>query len=184
MARKEFMMRPFLSIVLIFTFVPLVWADDDALVSTPTHSPIQTHWTTLGGMQYLQNDKVLSGPELDKAINSLGDQQASALLSKSESDETIGFFGLGGSLVLSVGSLFFPNTHIYVVGLDISTPYMPIAVPGAVMGIIGGLLELEASTAKYTSVQRYNHVTKQPDSVTWNLSPQKNGLVLDLSYGL
>jgi hypothetical protein len=178
------MVRSILVIVLIFTFVSLVWAEDDTPVPTPTHSPITTHWTTLGGMQYLQNDKVLSGPELKNVINSIDDQQASALLNKSESDETLGFFGLGGSVVLSVGSLFFPNTHIYIIGLDISTPYMPIAVPGAIIGIVGGLLELEASTAKYTSVQRYNHVTKQSDSVTWNLSPQKNGLVLDLSYGL
>jgi hypothetical protein len=84
--------------------------------------------------------------------------------------------------LLSVLSLFFPNTHIHVVGLDISTPYMPIAVPGVVLGIGGGLLELEANTAKYAAVQRYNQLTKQPDSVTWNLSPQKNGLALDVGY--
>ncbi len=175
-------MRHFLSMVLIFVLAPIVWADEGTPVPTPTHPPITTHWTTLGGMQYLQNNKALSGPELKDLINSIGDQQATALLNKSESDETLGFFGLGGSVILSVGSLFFPNTHIYIFGLDISTPYMPIAVPGAVLGVAGGLLELEANTAKYASVQRYNHVTKQSDSITWNLTPQKDGLGLSLGY--
>ncbi len=178
------MIRFFLAVFLISSLVPVAWAEDASPDSTPTYSPIQTHWTTLGGMQYLQNDKVLSGPQLKNAIDSISDPQASSLLSKSESDETLGFFGLGGSVALSVLSLFFPNTHIYVVGLDISTPYLPIAIPGAVLGVAGGLLELEAGTAKYTAVQRYNRVTKQSPSVTWNLSPQNNGLVLDLRYGL
>jgi hypothetical protein len=176
------MIRFFLVMILIFSFVPLVQAEDDSPDSTPASSPITTHWTTLGGMQYLQNDKVLTGPELKNVIDSLDDQQAKSLLSKSESDETLGFVGLGGSLVLSVGSLFFPNTHIYVVGLDISTPYMPIAVPGAIIGIVGGLLELESSTAKYAAIQRYNRVTKHSDSITWNLSSQNDGLVLEAGY--
>ncbi len=169
------MNKLFLTVFLIFPFVSFGWADDSTPVPAPTHPPITTHWTTLGGMQYLQNDKVLSGPELKNVINSIDDPQASALLNKSESDETLGFFGLGGSVILSVGSLFFPNTHIYIFGLDISTPYMPIAVPGAALGIVGGLLELEAGTAKYAAVQRYNRFTKQSDSITWNLTPQKTG---------
>jgi hypothetical protein len=176
------MVRFFLALFLIFPFSSSIWAEDNSRVTVPTDAPIQTHWTTLGGMQYWQKDKLLSGPELKDVINSLHDDQASDLLLKSESDETIGFWGLGGSAFLSVLSLFFPNTHIHVVGLDISTPYMPIAVPGVVLGIGGGLLELEANTAKYAAVQRYNQLTKQPDSVTWNLLPQKNGLALDVGY--
>ena len=176
------MIKFFLIIILIFLFSELCWADEGAPVPTPTHLPITTHWTTLGGMQYLQNDKELSGPELKALINSIDDQQATALLNKSESDETLGFFGLGGSVILSVGSLFFPNTHIYIFGLDISTPYLPIAVPGAALGVAGGLLELEANTSKYTAVQRYNRVTKQSDSITWYLTPQKDGLALNLGY--
>ena len=176
------MIRHFLKVLLIFPFVTLVWADEDTPVPTPTHPPITTHWTTLGGMQYLKNDKTLSGPELKALIKSIDDQQATALLNTSESDETLGFFGLGGSVILSVGSLFFPNTHVHIFGLDISTPYMPIAVPGAVLGVAGGLLELEANTAKYTAVQRYNRVTKHSNSITWNLTPQKDGVTLNLGY--
>jgi hypothetical protein len=165
-----------------FLFVSTIWAEDKSQDSTIVYTPIQTHWTALGGMQYLQNNKVLSGPELKMVISSLNDSQASTLLNQSESDETLGFFGLGGSVALSVTSLFFPDTIIHVAGLNISTPYMPLAVPGAVLGIVGGLLELDSITEKYASVQRYNHVTNQCDSVTWNLSPQEDGLALRLSY--
>jgi hypothetical protein len=175
-------MKFLFAVSLIFSFAPLVLAQEASPDTTPTGAPIQTHWTTLGGMQYLQNDKLLSGPELKGLIDSLDDPQASALLNKAESDETLGFIGLGGSIVLSAASLFFTDTQIHVIGLDISTPYLPVAVPGAVLGIVGGLLVLESNTAKYTAVQRYNRLTKQPDSVTWNLSPQKNGLVLGLKY--
>jgi len=174
------MIRFFIAMISVFLFASLVWAQEDS--ATPTPSPIRTHWTTLAGMQYVQDDKVLNGPELKAVIASIGDAQANALLSKSESDETFGFIGLGGSVGLSLLSLLFPNTHIYVVGLDISTPYMPIAVPGAIIGIVGGLLELESSTAKYAAIQRYNHVTHQSDSITWNLSPRNDGLVLEAGY--
>jgi len=176
------MIRFFLVLFLIYYFNSPVQAEDFHLKSTAAFVPIRTHWTTLGGMQYFQNDKALSGLELKSTIDSINDPQASGLLRKSESDETIGFWGLGGSVVLSVLSLFFQNTHIHLGGLDISTPYMPIAIPGAALGVAGGLLELEANTAKYTAVQRYNQVTKQPDSVTWNLSPQKDGLAFGLGY--
>jgi hypothetical protein len=171
--------RFLLSLIFIISFASSLRAQDSA---EATPSPLTTHWTTLDGMQYLQNDKVLNGAELKTVIESLNDPQASALLSKSESDETVGFIGLGGSLIFSVGSLFFPNTHIYVVGLDISTPYLPIAIPGAVLGVAGGLLVLESGTSKYAAVQRYNHVTHQSDSITWNLSPRNDGLVLEAGY--
>lgn len=174
------MIRFFIAMISVFLFVSSVWAQEDS--ATPIPSPIKTHWTTLGGMEYLQNDKVLNGTELKSVIASLNDPQASALLSKSESDETFGFIGLGGSFSLSLLSLLFPNTHIYVVGLDISTPYLPIAIPGALLGVAGGLLVLESSTAKYAAIQRYNHVTHQSDSITWNLSPRNDGLVLEADY--
>jgi len=176
------MIRFFLVLFLISCFASSAWSDDNRVKKSPASAPIRTHWTTLGGMQYFQEDKALSGLELKSTIDSINDPQASGLLRKSESDETLGFWGLGGSVVLSVLSLFFPNTHIHLGRLDISTPYMPIAVPGAALGVAGELLELEANTAKYTAVQRYNQVTKQPDSVTWNLSPQKDGLNLDVGY--
>jgi hypothetical protein len=174
------MIRFFIPIISVFLFASSVWAQADS--STPTPSPIRTHWTTLDGMQYLQNDKVLNGPELNAVIESLKDPQATALLNKSESDETLGFIGLGGSVGLSLLSLCFQNTHIYVVGLDISTPYLPVAIPGAVLGVVGGLFIFEAGTAKYAAIQRYNQVTHQSDSITWNLSPRNDGLVLEAGY--
>jgi hypothetical protein len=176
------MIRFLMVMISVFLFTVSAMAQDDSLDSTPATSPITTHWTTLGGMQYLQNDKVLNGSELKTVIESLNDPQANSFLSKSESDETVGFIGLGGSVGLSLLSLLFPNTHIYVIGLDISTPYLPIAAPGAVLGLAGGLLVLESSTAKYAAVQRYDRVTKQSDSITWNLSPRNDGLVLEAGY--
>ncbi|HET9870211.1 MAG TPA: hypothetical protein VFR02_06940 [bacterium] len=166
------MRRFFFPFLFFFAWAPLAGAQVD-----PT-DPIQTHWTTLGGMEYLRDGRSLDGAELEKIIDSAGDRQASALLQRSGSDETLGFFGLGGSVALSVLSLFFPNSHIHVVGLDISTPYLPLAVPGAVLGVAGGLLELEANTAKYAAVQRYTRLMRRPDPLTWGFSPDGQGLTL------
>jgi hypothetical protein len=174
------MTRFFLAWFLIFTFQSLARAKSVSSDPVPAVAPIQTHWTTWGGMQYFQNDQLLSGPELKNLIASLKDQEATNLLLKSESDETIGYVGLGSSIFLSILVIFLPNNHIHVVGLDISTPYLPVAIPGTLMGIAGGLLETEAGTAKYAAIQRYNRLTKQPVSVTWNLYPRKNGMGLNL----
>jgi hypothetical protein len=150
---------------------------------TPDAAALQTHWTTLGGMQYLLEGKALSGPELDRTLHTLEDQRVDALLAKSESDETLGFIGLGGSLALSALSLFFPNTHIHVIGLDISAPFLPVAVPGAALGLAGGLLEMEAGTAKYAAVQRYNRLVRPSGPLSWNLSPRNDGWVLQAVCG-
>ena len=175
---KKVFMRP-LCLVLLLAFFPvrLVLAKEKAAPAPATLPSIQTHWATLGGMQYLREGKALSGPELDRTLHALDDRQVDALLGKSESDETLGLVGLGGSVALSVLSLFFPNNHIHVIGLDISTPYLPLAVPGAVLGIGGGLLEMEAGTAKYAAVQRYNRMTR-PGPVAFRICPGDRGLGL------
>jgi hypothetical protein len=69
-----------------------------------------------------------------------------------------------------------------VLGLDISMPFLPLALPGTFLGVLGGLHQMEAGTAKYASVQRYNRLAGKSDSLAWNLAPQKDGLGLGLTY--
>jgi hypothetical protein len=166
--------------MILLTTLPLVARAEGGTSSS--RALIQTHWTTLGGMRYLKDEKQLSGRELKSLIESLEDPEASALLKKSETSETLGFVELGGSVVLSVASVFFPNDHLHVLGLDISMPFLPLALPGTFLGVLGGLHQMEAGTAKYASVQRYNRLAGKSDSLAWNLAPQKDGLGLGLTY--
>ena len=161
---------------------PLFARAGESPEKTPGPPPIGTHWTTLSGMQYLRDDQVLSGPELETAVDSLKDPESSALLRKSEEDETWGFIEIGASVGLSIAVLFVPNTQIYAAGLKISTPYLPLAVPGTVLGIVGALLEDEAGTAKYAAVQRYNRLTQNPPPVTWNFSYEQKAPGIDVRY--
>jgi len=169
----------FLILLMVLLLPVMADARED---SASNRDLIQTHWTTLGGMRYLRDEKELSGWELKGLIESLEDPEASALLKKSEASETMGFIELGGSIILSTAAVFFPNDHLHVVGLDISLPFLPLALPGTFLGVLGGLHEMEAGTAKYASVQRYNRLTQKSGSLTWNLSPQKEGLGLGLTY--
>jgi hypothetical protein len=176
------MTRFFIALFLIFAFDSSVLAKNMQPDSTPPFVPIQTHWTLWDGMQYLRGDQVLSKPELNSLIRSLKDQQATELLAQGESDSTLGGIGVGTSIAASILILFLPGTHFQLLGLNVATPYLPVAAPGTVLGIVGGILEVQGNTEKYAAVQRYNRLTKQDESVTWNLSPQKNGLSLDLGY--
>jgi len=178
------MIRFFILMLVMTAGASSVFAEEASpdAIATPTPHPIHTHWTTLGGMQYLQKDKVLTEPELRLDMESLNDKEAVALLNKSESDETLGFISLGASAGFSLLSLVLPDSHIYAVGLDIATPYLPVAIPGAVLGVVGGFFIFEAGTSKYAAVQRYDRLTHQADSITWNLSPQKDGLMLQAGY--
>jgi hypothetical protein len=176
------MTRFFLMLILIFYFNPPAWAKGDHPDAAPPFSPIQTHWTLFDGMQYLRDDRVLSEPELNSVIRSLKDQQATELLVKGESDGTWGGFLVGGSIVASILILFLPGSHFQLLGLNVAAPYLPVAAPGTVFGIVGGFLESQANTEKYAAVQRYNRLTKQDEALTWNFSPQKNGVGLNMGY--
>jgi hypothetical protein len=131
-------------------------------------------------MEFIQDGKKLSGTELEAIIAAQGDPQAENLLRKSELDETLGLLEMGSSFVLGTATLLCPNDHIHVVGINISTPFLPLAVPGMILGFAGGLHLLESSTSKYAAVQRYNRQVS-PGSVSWNFLPEKNGLGLQIS---
>ncbi len=176
------MTRFLLVLFLVFTFNSPVLAKNAQPDNTPPFAPIQSHWTLWDGMQYLRNDHVLSEPELNSLIRSLKDQQATELLVSGESDGTLGGIGVGASIVASILILFLPGTHFQLLGLNVATPYLPVAAPGTVLGIVGGVLEAQANTEKYAAVQRYNRLTKQDQSLTWNFSPQKNGIGLNMGY--
>jgi hypothetical protein len=176
------MIRFFLGLIFIFSFNSSVWAKGAHPDAAPPFSPIQTHWTLWDGMQYLRDDQVLSEPELNNLIRSLKDQQATELLVKGESDGTWGALAVGGSIVASILILFLPSSHFQLLGLNVATPYLPVAAPGTVFGIVGGILEAESNTEKYAAVQRYNRLTKQDEALTWNFSPQKNGVGLNMGY--
>ena len=174
------MTRFFFALFLFFYFDSSVWAKGVHLDAAPPFSPIQTHWTIWNGMEYLRDDKALSDPELNSLIRSLKDEQATELLAKGESDGTWGGFLVGGSIVASILILFLPGSHFQLLGLNVAAPYLPVAAPGTVFGIVGGFLESEANTEKYAAVQRYNRLTKQDEALTWNFSPQQNGVGLSM----
>ena len=176
------MVRFCLALFLIFCLHSSVLAKDVQPDNAPSFSPIQPHWTLWDGMQYLREDQVLSEPELNSLIRSLKDQKATELLVQGESDATLGGIGVGASLLASILILFLPGTHFQLLGLNVATTYLPVAAPGTVFGIVGGILEAQANTEKYAAVQRYNRLTKQDQSLTWNFSPQKNGIGLNMGY--
>jgi hypothetical protein len=135
-------------------------------------------------MQYLQNGKTLTGAELKNLIDSSGDPQICALLSRSESNETWGYVGVGTSVAMSISCLFIPDSVIQVGGLKVSLPYLPVQIPALLLGVASSFLENSAGADKYTAVQRYNRAVKDPGPVTWDLSPRPRGLMVNLNYAL
>ena len=163
---------------------PPVWAQGAPFGTSPLPAAIETHWDSLWGMQYLQNGRNLTGLELKNLIDSSGDPQTSALLRQSETNETLGDIGLGGSIALSAACLFLPGTIIHVGGWKISLPCLPAEIPALVLGAASTFLGNAAGADKYTSVQRYNRAVKDSGPVTWDISPRQKGLMLDLNYAL
>lgn len=174
------MTRLFLALFLIFCFHSSIWAKGIRPDAAPPFSPIQSRWTLWNGMQYSRDDQLLSDPELNGVIRSLKDEQATELMVKAETDGTWGGLLVGSSFVASILILFLPGSHVQLLGLNIAAPYLPVAAPGTVFGIVGGFLESQANTEKYAAVQRYNRLTKQDEALTWNFSPQQNGVGLSM----
>jgi hypothetical protein len=180
--------RLFLFFIITFLWmgrwIPPVWAQEAPSGTTPLPATIETHWDSIWGMQYRQNGRTLTGLELKNLIDSSGDPRTITLLRKSETNETWGDIGLGGSIALSAACLFLPGTILHVGGWKISLPCLPAEIPALVLGVASTFLGNAAGADKYGAVQRYNRAVKDPGPVTWDISPRQKGLMLDLNYAL
>jgi hypothetical protein len=172
----------FLAVFLgVFPLAP-VGAQEASAGSSDAPATIETHWDSLWGMKYLQNQTELSESELKGLLDSTGDPQISALLAESESDKTLGLIGLGASAVGSAVCLVIPGTVIHVGSLKISAPYLPLQIPALALGVLAGFLENAGGAARYSAVQRYNRETMKPGPLTWNLDPAVKGLSLNYAF--
>jgi hypothetical protein len=154
------------------------------VVSKQAPATIETRWDSLWGMKYFQSGSQLSGQQLDSLLLSADDPQISALLEQSKLDETLGTLGFGTSVAASLICLALPSTIIPLGNLKISLPYLPLQIPALAIGVAAGFFTNAAGAAKFTAVQRYNGQAIKPGSLTWNLTPESNGLVLVLNYSL
>ncbi len=135
-------------------------------------------------MKYYQSGSELSEPRLKSLLQSSDDPQISALVGQSESDETLGTLGLCTSVTASLVCLVLPTTNLSLGTLKISLPYLPLQLPALAMGVVAAFFKNAGGAAQFSAVQRFNDKTLQPNPVTWNLTPESNGLVLDLNYAL
>jgi hypothetical protein len=161
-----------------------LWAQDLSAGISLVESPIEPHWDSLAGMQYLQNGRLLSGGQLKILVDSFGDPQAQMLLAQSESNETFGYLTLGGSLSGSLVCLFLPDTILHIGNLKISLPYLPVQLPALALGVFSAFLQNAAGSEKYGAVQRYNRKVQAPGAFSWDLSGDKNGPRLNFHYAL
>lgn len=161
--------------------VPVV-AQDVSAAAMP--AAIETRWDSLWGMKYFQNDIELSGPQLKSLLQSADDPSINALLGQSESDEILGTLGLCTSVTASLVCLVLPTTNISLGTLKISLPCLPLQIPALAMGVVAAFFKNAAGAAQFSAVQRYNDKAVKPDPITWNFTPESNGLVLNLNYAL
>jgi hypothetical protein len=154
------------------------------VVSTQAPVTIETRWDSLWGMKYYQNDSELSELQLKSLLQSSNDSQIKDLLEESDSDETLGTLGLCTSVTASLVCLVLPTTNLSLGTLKISLPYLPLQLPALAMGVVAAFFKNAGGAAQFAAVQRYNNKAVKPAPLTWNLTPESNGLILDLKYAL
>jgi hypothetical protein len=164
----------------VFLFSP-VWAQETSASAPAT---IETRWDSIWGMKYFQNDIELSNPQLKNLLQSADDPQIKTLLDQSESDSTLGTVGLGTSVAASLVCLLLPATNISLGTLKITVPYLPVQIPALAIGVVAAFFKNAAGAAQFAAVQRYNDKTLKPDPLTWNITPESKGLILNLNYAL
>ena len=143
----------------------------------PMHKPIVAKWTTVQGMRYYHDGFLLDegkGPTLDSVIYSMNDAQASALLHKSENDESLGLFSYVGGGALFIGGLLSTNYNEQTRQWNVSTGSVVVMGLGTVVEFVGRLLISESITSKFAAVQRYNQVVRgedDPSVENWKAVP-------------
>lgn len=144
--------------------------------------PIVAKWTTLQGMRYYHEGFELDGkmgPTLGSVIYSLNDPQATALLRKSENDESVGLFGSIGGSGLFLTGLFTSNYNQQTNQINISPASAILMSVGLVTEFIGDLVLIESRTSKFAAVERYNQVVRGEDDPS--VENWKSGQPADLS---
>ena len=124
---------------------------------TPNRSPIDIHYTTLGGLQYSIREVPLSRDvDLEGLIQPLGDYETMRLLKRAEASDSLGrVLGGAGFLGLATGVV-----GILTTSRSGQTPFWITAIGSGLLYNIGGLFRQEAQTAKFNSVQRYNRFAR------------------------
>jgi hypothetical protein len=135
-------------------------------------------------MKYLQNGEELKEPQLKPLLKSKGDPAIDILIDRSEDEANIAGISLWSSIIVSIGCLALPSTHIHLGSLDIAAPYLPVQIPALAMGVVAAFFTNAAGAAKFEAVQRYNEKKKRPEPVTWELSPESDHMDFDLKYRL
>ena len=145
---------------------------------------IEIRWDSLWGMKYYQSGSELSEPQLKSLLQSTNDPKISALMGESDSDETLGTLGLCTSVTASLVCLLLPTTNLSLGTVNISLPYLPLQIPALAMGVAAAFFKNAGGAAQFAAVQRYNGKAVKPDPLSWNITPESKGLVLNLKYAL
>jgi hypothetical protein len=109
--------------------------------------------SVLGGMQYsLDGSSLDSYREFEDIIAPLGDYEATRLLKSSESSKDLSrIFGWPGFAALAVGV-----TGLLTAPSNEQTGFWITAIAGGISMDIGAFLGVDAESAKFNCVQRYN----------------------------
>lgn len=121
---------------------------------TVTLHPIDTHFSTLGGMSYVMDGQELQTyADLRDVIDPLKDYEAGRLLDRSQSTDDVarilkivGFLGVVGGLTA------YATTN----DTNSQTAFLLTALGGELTFDVGLLFASESQTTKFNAVQRYN----------------------------
>ncbi len=124
--------------------------------------PIEIHYATLTGLSYsLDSEFLFNDKEFENLIFPLNDYETTRLLKRSESSSSAGeiikIIGFAGLLTGLTGLATSPSNQ--------QAPFWITAITGGITIEISGFFQLEAQTAKFNCVQRYNRFARGEEQI-------------------
>ncbi|SRR5579871_437701 len=137
-------------------------ASDSAQSGEPKLKPVEVDYSTLGGLQYSIDGRLLERYEdFENLVFPLRDFESERLLKRSETSninsKIFGWVGFAGFATGVVGLLTSPSNQ--------QSPFWVSAIGGGVLIDIGGLFQSEAQTTKFNCVKRYNRFARGEEQV-------------------
>ncbi len=149
-------------VILALFFLPVISLSAQTPTPTPSAAqavtlslhPIDTRFSTLGGMSYVTDGQELQTyTDFREVIGPLKDYEAGRLLDRSQTTDDVarilkivGFLGVAGGLVA------YATTN----DTNSQTAFLLTALGGEVTFDVGLLFASESQTTKFNAVQRYN----------------------------
>jgi len=165
----------------------LAWSEDHLSASSVSGSsdikiqPIDVRLTTFGGMGYSVDGRDMVWPkDFEDRIDSLNDFEASRLLKKSKSSGGLSPLFLGLGLAGEVATIIINSGSNG--GGDRIGFWLPL-IGSLLAGEIGAYLQMEANTAKFNAVKRYNRFARGQEQVLPQ-GPSDDKFLMDFSTSL